>query len=252
MATTETTPGSPPADDHGGISGPRPETVARGYEEDVYDSRTVLSVPILVVLFFVLAFGTVTVIFGFIAYPKPDARAHPQAAERNKEPLNERLGRLNRGPKNGEGQPRLEPLRERSGHSQSITSSELPEGNPPEIHPEDIRPSPERFPALYAGAGRAGLGKFMGLNNDQLKSLLPAAPGAQPLIGSEHTPTLANAGRGAAEARVILQQPPKSAEPKGSEKKEEKKQPEQKKQTPDQKKDNKSPAPPPSPKGGKP
>jgi hypothetical protein len=261
MATTETTPGSPPADDHGGISGPSPEAVARGYEEDVYDSRTVLSVPILVVLFFVLAFGTVSILFGFIAPTKPDPRANPQAAERNKRSLNERLKDNDRGlsdPKTGDGQPRLEPLRLRTKYAHSITSLELPEGNSPELHPEDIRPTKDRFPALYAaGPDRVGLDKVMGLNDDQLKSLLPAAPGAGPLIDSQHAPTPANAGRGFGESRVIAPPLPKAAEPKGGEKepkKDEKKDQKQPEKKPEQKKDNKgpTPAPPPGPKGGKP
>jgi hypothetical protein len=255
MAITETTPGSPPADDHGGISGPSPEAIARGYEEDVYDSRTVLSVPILVVLFFVLAFGTVTIIFGFIAYPKGDSRGNPQAVERNKRSLNDRLKDNDRGlsdTKTGDGQPRLEPLRLRSRNSHAITSMELPEGNSPELHPEDIRPTKDRFPALYAaGADRVGLDKVMGLSNDQLKSLLPTAPGAGPLIDSQHTPTLANAGQGFAESKVIVPPLPKSAEPKEGEKKDEKKG--NKEEPKKDQKDNKgpTPAPPPNPKGGK-
>src|SRR4051812_36506717 len=73
-------PGSPAADEHDTSGPPAPEVIKRGYEEDVYDSKTVLSVPLLVILFFVLAFGTVSVIFYFIAYPKNgDPNAHPQA-----------------------------------------------------------------------------------------------------------------------------------------------------------------------------
>ncbi len=262
MANTETTPGSPPADDHGGISSPSADTVARGYEEDVYDSRTVLSVPILVVLFFVLAFGTVTTLFGFIAYPVVNSKAHPAAAERNKDSLNDRFARLNRGPKNGEGQPRLEPLRMRSGESRGITQPELPYGNSPELHPEDIRPSPERFPTMYSGGGRAGLGSFMGLNNQALGQLFPTQKGARLLLPSEHVPSLANAGRGDSEAMVILPErslvadpAPKKPEVKDpkQEKKPEGKEPKQPKK-PEEKKNTqgKSPAPPPTPKGGKP
>src|SRR4051794_37984981 len=111
MANTNPVPGSPPADDHSPHGPPSPEVIARGYEADVYDSKTVLSVPILVILFFVLAFGTVTVIFSFIAYPKSDDRAHPRAAGRNKAPLDDRLARIDRDPDKGNGQPRLEPLK---------------------------------------------------------------------------------------------------------------------------------------------
>src|SRR6478672_5632901 len=74
---------SPRADDHD-VSGPPPaETIARGHEIDAYDTTSVLSVPLLVVLFFVLAFGTVSVIFYFI-FPTPvETRTHPMAMEWN-------------------------------------------------------------------------------------------------------------------------------------------------------------------------
>ena len=59
--------GLPQDDGHGGELGRRlPETIARGHEIDAYDTNSVLSVPLLVVLFFVLAFGTVSMIFYFI------------------------------------------------------------------------------------------------------------------------------------------------------------------------------------------
>ena len=46
-------PGQPSHDDHDTSGPPAPEVIARGYEEDVYDTKTVLSVPALVVFFFV-------------------------------------------------------------------------------------------------------------------------------------------------------------------------------------------------------
>jgi hypothetical protein len=254
MAITETTPGAPMPDDHGAMGAPSPATVARGYEEDVYDSRTVLSVPILVILFFVLAFGTVTILFGFIAYPKGSAGAHPEAAERNKRPLNERLMDNDRGlgsAKTGDGQPRLEPLRLRSGPARAITRPELPAGNSPEIHPEDIRPSKERFPAMYGeGGSGVGIGQVMGLDQAALKSLFPVQKGATTLPASEHVPTLANAGRGASESKVILPPLPKGAEPKANGPKKEGNQPEKKDQKQPEK-NTPAPAPPPGPKGGK-
>ena len=71
--------------------------------------------PLLVILFFVLAFGTVTVIFYFIAYPNAD---DPTATRRRSNattaPLNERMARIHRGSKDVD-QPRLEPLKLRSG-----------------------------------------------------------------------------------------------------------------------------------------
>ena len=70
-------PGSPRADDHDVSGPPAADTIARGHEIDAYDTTSVMSVPLLVVLFFVLAFGTVSVIFYFI-FPNPaDPQAHP-------------------------------------------------------------------------------------------------------------------------------------------------------------------------------
>ncbi len=69
MDSTSPIPGSPPADDHSSFGPPPQEVIKRGYEADYVDTKTVLSVPILVVVFFVLAFATVTGIFSFIAFP---------------------------------------------------------------------------------------------------------------------------------------------------------------------------------------
>ena len=196
MTTTNAT--GVPADDHGPSGPPPADVIARGYETDGYDNKSVLSVPLLVLLFFVLAFGTVSVIFYFIAYPKGDPAAHPAAAERNKAPLNERMARLGRGKE--VDQPRLEPLKLRSGDARAIPRPELPvaDGNSPELHPEDLRPTKERFPALFAGGpGKQGLEVTMALSDDKLKGLFPVqAAGAKP-TDSRHLPTAANAGRGA-------------------------------------------------------
>lgn len=196
-------PGAPVADDHD-TSGPPPaEVIARGYETDGYDNTSVLSVPLLVLLFFVLAFGTVSVIFYFIAYPKADPMAHPAAAERNKAPLNERMARLGRGKE--VDQPRLEPLKLRSGDARAIPRPELPvvDGNSPELHPEDLRPTKERFPALFAGGpGKQGLDATMALSDDKLKGLFPVQkPDTKP-TDSRHLPTAANAGRGAEDSKA--------------------------------------------------
>lgn len=200
-------PGAPAADDHDRSGPPSAEVIARGYEADTYDMKSVLSVPLLVLLFFVLAFGTVTIIFSFIAYPKGgvNAKAHPGAAERNKAPLNERLGRIQRG---GEvDQPRLEPLKLRSGNSRAITRPELSvaEGNSPELHPEDLIPTKDRFPALYAsGDGKYGLDKTMSLADAELKTLFPVQKDGTKPASSLHVPSAANAGRGAEESCVVL------------------------------------------------
>jgi hypothetical protein len=234
-------PGSPHADDHDTSGPPSPEVIARGYEADVYDSRTVFSVPLLVILFFVLAFGTVTVIFSLIAYPRSvNDKAHPGLANRNKAPLNERLAKIDRGTKSEDGvkQPRLEPLRQRSGEdlARAITRPELPTGNSPEIHPEELRPTPENFPSLFgSGQGKVGIDKTMSLNNDTLKALFPVQPNGTKPANSQHVPTASNAGRGAEGSQVIVPELPKQAEDKKAEPKK------------DEKKDNPAPKPPPAP-----
>jgi hypothetical protein len=194
MTNTNNPQGAPAADDHGGIGPPSPEVIARGYEADTYENSTVISVPLLVLLFFVLAFGTVTIIFSFIAYPKKgvNPNAHPGAAGRNKEPLNERLNRIGRG--HEVDQPRLEPLKLRSGDARAISRPELSvaEGNSPELHPEDLIPNKDRFPALYAGGnGRIGLDKTMGLSDEGLKCYFPVQKTGTKPANSQHVERVA-------------------------------------------------------------
>jgi hypothetical protein len=228
----------PAHDDHAPMGRPSEETIRRGYEKDTYDAKSVLSVPLIVILFFVLAFGTVTVIFRFIAYPKSDPRAHPAAAERNKRPLNDRIAGI--GKDDPFYQPRPEPLELRKGGdmARAISQVRTEEGNSPEIHPEELRVTKERFPTLYqSGNGRYSIDKVMDLSDAGLKELFPSK--GKPLSGdaSQHVPTAANAGRGASVSMVIPLPPPpaigapkKPDEKKPDEKKPEEKKPEQKKQ----------------------
>jgi hypothetical protein len=205
MSSTNPTHGG--HDDHMPSGPPADEVIKRGYEADTYDARTVLSVPLLVILFFVLAFGTVTILFSFIAYPKSDGKAHPVAAERGKEPLNDRLKRIDRGPNNGTGQPRLEPLKLRDGESRAITRPELPvsEGNSPELHPEDLRLSKDKFPALYSEkAGEYAYDKIGAMSNDKLKELFKVQGNGTLPGRSQFAPTGANAGQGAEGSTVPL------------------------------------------------
>ncbi len=257
-------PGAPAADDHDRAGPPSPETIARGYELDTYDAKSVISVPLLVILFFVLAFGTVTIIFNQIAYPKKrDPNVHPAAAERNKRSLNERMagiGNDGQGGKSTRDQPRLEVLRQRDPGtgphdlSRAITRPELPEGNSPELHPEDLRATKDKYPELYrTGGGKVGLDKTMGLNDDALKTLFPVQKAGSKLIGSRHVPTAANAGRGAEESLVEIPKPPepkaeeKRPDPKPDGKKPGDKKPEDKKPEPPKKPDDKKADPPKQP-----
>ena len=216
-------PGAPHHDDHDTSGPPAPEVIKRGYEEDVYDTRTVLSVPLLVILFFVLAFGTVTVLFAVYSKPTVDPNAHPQAKARNEADLNARIGRIGRGQE--VDQPRLEPLRERTGDSRAISRPERPGVNSPELHPEDVIPTEARYPQLYHGGGTS-LGTVMGYSDDQLKGLFKSADRPAPHEAGRQVTGGASAGRGDAA------QPPQLPDAKD-------------------KKEPKAPAPPPKDKGGK-
>lgn len=180
------------------LGAPDQETVKRGYEADTYDAKSVLSVPFLVILFFVLAFGTVTLLFRWLAYPAGDPNAHPGATARNKASLNERMARIHRG---GEvDQPRLEPLRIRTGdkdESRSITRPEAKDGNSPELHPEDLIPTKERYPALFkTEANKYGLDRTLELSDAALANLFPVAKAGTKPGSSLTAVTGSNAGRG--------------------------------------------------------
>ena len=185
--------------------------IRRGHESDTYDLKSVLSVPLLVILFFVLAFTTVTIVFGFISHSEVDPNANPFAVKQNEAPLNERLNRIHRG--GAVDQPRLEPLRLRTGDEQAISRPETATGNSPEIHPEDIRPNRENTPELYKvgwidpnkTAARITIDEAMKLALQQ-KGLFPTNKnGTKPPITS-NVPSAANAGRGS-DALIAL--PPK-------------------------------------------
>jgi hypothetical protein len=181
------------------VSRPDPQILERGHEADTYDALSVWSVPILVVVFFVLAFVTTTILFYFLAPAPERPEAHPLAVEQNRVPLEQRLARITRG---GEvDQPRLEPLRIRTGDARAITRPEAPEGNSPEIHPEDLRPSPTTTPDLYRSgwldanktAARVTIDQAMHLVLQ--RNLLPVRKDPRLPLRSTQLPTTANAGR---------------------------------------------------------
>ncbi len=203
MSTTNPPPaGQPPTDDHDAAGPPPDAVIKRGYEEDRYDSTSVISVPILVIVFFVLAFSTVTVIFRAIRNTPDDPNANPMLVEDHNRPLNERLEDIHRGGK--VDQPRLEPLKLRSGDARAITRPPEEQGNSPELHADDLWPSPERTPALY-NAGWIEKDKVARLALDdamkaaasgKLTSLFGAQKPATELPTPTELPTAANAGRG--------------------------------------------------------
>jgi hypothetical protein len=199
MSTTNPQHGPAPAADDHGPSGPPPaETIARGHEIDAYDTTSVVSVPLLVVLFFVLAFGTVSVIFYFI-FPTPDdPNSHPMALERNKQSVTERHESI--------PSPRQDNFRELEGHSRSITSREKPGVNSVNLHPEDIHANPINTPALFK-TGWVDRGKTVArisiddalalAAENKANKILPVAKTPEPPRASTHVPSASNAGRGA-------------------------------------------------------
>jgi hypothetical protein len=199
MNTTNPQHGSAPqADDHGASGPPPAETIARGHEIDAYDTTSVISVPLLVVLFFVLAFGTVSVIFYFIFPTQEDLTAHPMAVERSKQGVSERHENI--------PSPRQDNFRELEGNSRSITSRERPDVNSPNLHPEDIRANPSNTPALYKtgwvdpgkSVARISIDEALALAAENKgNKILPVTKTPDHLRGSMHVPTAANAGRGA-------------------------------------------------------
>jgi hypothetical protein len=211
-----------------------PATIARGHEIDTYDKKSVLSVPLLVVLFFVLAFGTVTIVFNYVSKSIVEPFANPEAVKDNSAPLNERLGRIesasdgtsekptNRSSGEPGSQPRLEPLRLRKGDARGMTQPETETGNPPELHPEDIRVSQKNTPELYESgpvgndksARRIPIDEAMKL---ALKNDFPVQKDVEETKApkSAHIPTESNAGRGASES---VAEPPKLPKPAGGKK----------------------------------
>jgi hypothetical protein len=224
-------PGTPLADDHDVSGPPAADTIARGHELDAYDSTSVFSVPLLVVLFFVLAFVTVSVLFYFL-FPSPvDPGAHPKAVAYNKQDVSKRY--------NVAG-TKLDNFRDLGGSPFSITSTEQSTGNSRWIQPDDLRVNPANTPPFYqAGWVEPGKTHARITIDDALelaaadggKAILPVNPAADKEQGRADLPTAANAGR---------TPPPKTpaAAPVGKkpeEKKPEEKKPEEKK--PEEKKD---------------
>src|SRR5262245_45069710 len=97
-----TPPGSPKPDEADRGGGPSAAVIARGYEEDGYDPKSVISVPILVIGFFVLAFTSVTILFAYFRHAPANPMANPQTVEDNSRELMERI---NSTPKRGRPEP---------------------------------------------------------------------------------------------------------------------------------------------------
>jgi hypothetical protein len=230
MSTTNPPPGSPaqgpspeewPADatrldapdlpaTGGGVN---PDAIRAGHEPDAFYVKPILSIPAAVVITFIVAALVALGVYTYFMAVPADPMANPQAVARNREPLDERLARIERAglEKNVQrevDQPRLEPLRRLANEGQVTTQPPLPTGNSPEIHPEDIRPDlrPDKVPGLFQ-AGWVGAGKkaaripitdAMKLATDKKAgaNVLPVRKDPIRLPTSDQLPSGSNAGRG--------------------------------------------------------
>lgn len=131
-------------DDHGGGGGVNPASLRAGHEPDTFYVKPILSIPLAVVVTFVIAFAVAAAVYAYFATNRPDPLENPMAAERGKVPLNERLTRIDRAGQDKDrrpevDQPRLEPLRRLENEGKMLAQPPLPAGNSPELHPEDVR-----------------------------------------------------------------------------------------------------------------
>jgi hypothetical protein len=223
-------------DEHAGGGGVNPEAIKAGHEPDVFYVKPILSIPLAVVLTFVIAFGIVTAVFAYVMIVPDNPLTHPGAAKENDAPLNDRLGRIDRKGENANpdvkaDNARLEPLKQLEGEGQTITRPPLPQGyNPPELHPEDINPAlrPGKVPELQKTAGgKLAIDDAMSqATGGKRDAVLPARKGNEQVrpTPSDQKPSGANAGR-----REVAPAPKQAPEPKVEPKKDEPKKDEPKK-----------------------
>jgi hypothetical protein len=241
-------------DGHGGDFVPTGPTHDHPYEPDVFAVRTILIVPVVVILTGFVAFVVTDIIFGSFFAPRthiPAAEVAAGAAQ-NAAPLNERFARMSSTDPNAEiQQPRLEGIQVRQTYGKDgdpnaitpemITTQPTKDKNSPHYHAEDLRP--DRVPATAtaskdpSGTVRIPVDQAIELitdprNTDWAKAL-PAREGAvrfddDPRFGWER-PKESNGGNARWPAPTKPTGAKKAAEGKEPEKKEpEKKEPEKK------------------------
>ncbi|HEX3151876.1 MAG TPA: hypothetical protein VHR66_27640 [Gemmataceae bacterium] len=142
---------------HGGEFVPTGPTHDLAYEPDTFAVKTILAVPVAVIITGVLAFVITSLIFSNIfapsAYDVPPTV--PAAAAENAAPLNDRLARMSSSDANAPiQQPRLEAMNRKqeypggmwgSVRGEWITTQATKDGNSPHYHSDDLRT--DRFPA---------------------------------------------------------------------------------------------------------
>lgn len=209
-------------DDSGGGGGVNPESIRAGHEPDVFAVKPILSVPLAVVVSFVIAFVVAAVAYKMLSGEERDPFTHPDAVAREQEPLNNRLARIERkgldetNPRREMDQPRLEPLRRLEGNGLFYARPELPTGNSPEIHPEEI--SPDRVAALQRAGYTDGDKKTARIPiADAMKiavagkTLFPVQKVPSNPVSTADRPSTSNAGRSTPPAAPNPPEVPKSA-----------------------------------------
>jgi len=195
---------------HGGDFVPAGPTHDLGYEPDKFAVKTILVVPVAVLVTMFVVFVITTLIFGNIFAPKatvikPESEA---GAAENGAPLNERLSRMSSSDPNARVlQPRLEGMQQKRVYykdgnpenkdpsniitSEMITTQPTAKGNPPRVHADDLRP--ENVAATAKGSTDPQTGAVRSIPVDRAIELagdpknadwaraLPAREGALPL-----------------------------------------------------------------------
>ncbi|HJZ56485.1 MAG TPA: hypothetical protein VKE74_16080 [Gemmataceae bacterium] len=227
-------------DEHAGGGGVNPEAVQAGHEPDAFYVAPILSIPLAVVITFVVAFTAATIAFLYLTAPRTDPLAHPGAAKAADAGTNEQLARVER--KGLDGNPdiksdnaRLEPLRQLEADGKTITRPPLAHGyNSPELHPEDVNPvlRPDKVPTLQTSeGGKLSIADAMAqATGEKRDAILPVRKDQVRPAPSDRRPSGANAGRGdVPPAPLQAAEPKKPEDKKPEEKKPEEKKPEEKK-----------------------
>jgi hypothetical protein len=145
-----------------------PLSLQQGHEPDKIDTRTVVYVPIVLLICFLLSWVTVTLVFNYVRGGPAERPKNREAAIRQAAPINERLARINSSTPLAEvKQPRLEGLNELKNENEPpfLRSFEPltdpSSGNSPHFHPDDLRPNSERSKEL-------GLQSYSWIKKDEL------------------------------------------------------------------------------------
>lgn len=196
-------------------AGAADDSIKAGHEPDRFRVSSVLYVPLLLVVFVLLAFGTVTLTFNYLTVKPPmDVSANRLAAAESQRNLNERFAAISSTDPNARvAQPRLEYLKQTANDASDppFARSKRPipaVGATWELYPEDLRPENFVDPTL-----KTKLLVNDGFHTDKkdiahitiaeamqtvvAQKKLAVKPGAKPLpLTSATKPGLENSGRG--------------------------------------------------------